>query len=273
MNEANRNLALRVGSALVLAPLAIYATWRGGVIFAAVCAVVAALAAHELISMIAPVRLPEAYGIAVAATFPLAPWYALGVYPAWAPIALGFAGMGLLVLHLFGGDLEGVPRRASAVALAWIWIGPVVSSVVSLRLRFGTGWVIMALATTFVNDTAAYFAGRFLGRHKLLPRVSPKKTWEGFLGGVAGSVAAALVVRAFDFTHDLGTLGWAGAALLGLGAAVLGPLGDLSESMVKRATGVKDSGSLIPGHGGLLDRIDALLFVAPWVWVYANFLR
>jgi phosphatidate cytidylyltransferase len=273
MNEQNRNLAIRVASALVLAPLAIYATWHGGLVFAALCAVAAALAAHELVSMLAEVGVAEAYGITVAALFPLGPWAAGGAYPAWAPIALAFAGMGLLVLHLFRIDLADMPRRASAVALAWIWIGPVVSSVVSLRLRFGTGWVIMALATAFLNDTAAYFAGRFLGRHPLLPRISPKKTWEGFAGGIAGSVLAAVAVRELDFTHDMGSLSLAGAAALGLGAALLGPLGDLCESMLKRAASVKDSGSLIPGHGGVLDRIDALLFVAPWVWVYAAFLR
>jgi phosphatidate cytidylyltransferase len=159
------------------------------------------------------------------------------------------------------------------VALAWIYVAPVVASVVSLRLRFGTGWVILAFAVAFLNDTFAYFAGRFFGRHKLLERISPKKTWEGAAGGVLGSVLGAVAVRLLDVTRDLGTLSLAGAAAVGLGAAVLAPVGDLAESMLKRSAGVKDSGRLIPGHGGLLDRIDALLFVAPWVWVYAAFLR
>jgi phosphatidate cytidylyltransferase len=143
--------------------------------------------------------------------------------------------------------------------------------VVSLRLLFGFGWVIMSFVLAWANDTAAYFAGRFLGRHKMFPRVSPKKTWEGFAGGLAGSVAGALALRAMDPVGDLAGLGIAGAVVLGLGAAALGPLGDLVESMLKRAAGVKDSGRLIPGHGGLLDRIDALLFIAPWVWVFAAY--
>jgi phosphatidate cytidylyltransferase len=273
MKEANRNLALRVASALVLAPLAVYATWHGGLVFAGLCAAAAALAAAEFIAMFAPIGLPEAYGILVAALFPLAPWWAGGEYPPWAPVALAFAAIVLLSLHVLGTALADVPRRASAVALSWIYLGPIVASVVSLRLRFGTGWVILAFAAAFLNDTAAYFAGRFLGRHKLLERISPKKTWEGFAGGVAGSVLGALAVRGLDLTSDLGTLTLAGTVALGLGAAVLGPMGDLAESMLKRAAGVKDSGRLIPGHGGLLDRIDALLFVAPWVWVYAAFLR
>jgi phosphatidate cytidylyltransferase len=273
MREPNRNLALRVASAAVLAPLAIYATWHGGLVFAGLCAAAAALAAAEFIAMFAPLGLPEAYGILVAALFPLAPWYAGGAYPPWAPVAVAFAAIGLLALHVFGTAVADAPRRASAVALAWLYLGPIIASVVSLRLRFGTGWVILAFAAAFLNDTLAYFAGRFFGRHKLLERISPKKTWEGFAGGIAGSVLGALAVKLLDLTADLGTLSLPGAAAVGLGAAVLGPIGDLAESMLKRAAGVKDSGRLIPGHGGLLDRIDALLFVAPWVWVYAAFFR
>jgi phosphatidate cytidylyltransferase len=273
MSEANRNLAARVGSALVLAPVAIYATWHGGLVFTLLCAVAGALAASELVAMLGPVGLPEAYGIAVAGLFAVVPWLGGGAFPAWAPVALPFAGFGLLSLHLLTADLPGVPRRASAVALCWVYVAPVVAAVVSLRLLHGTGWVILAFVMAFVNDTAAYFAGRFLGRHKMAPRISPKKTWEGFAGGVVGSVGGALLVRALDLTSDLGTLSWRGTVLLALGAAVLGPLGDVVESMLKRAVGVKDSGDLIPGHGGLLDRIDALVFVAPWVWVYAAYLR
>lgn len=273
MKEPDRNLALRVASAAVLAPLAIYATWHGGLVFAGLCAAGAALAAAELVGMLAPLRAPELYGIVVVALFPLAVWSAGGGAPAWAPVGLAVAAIGLFALYVLGTEVAEMHRRASAVALAWIYVGPLVASVVSIRIRFGAGWVILAFAAAFINDTFAYFAGRFLGRHKLLERISPRKTWEGAAGGVLGSVAGALAVRLLDLTHDLGTLSLGGAVALGLGAAVVGPLGDLAESMMKRSAGVKDSGRLIPGHGGLLDRIDALLFVAPWVWVYAAFLR
>jgi phosphatidate cytidylyltransferase len=273
MNEANRNLALRVASGLVLFPLVVWATWKGGLVFAAVLALAAALGAAEVVLMFAPLGLPEAYGIAVAGLFPLAPWLAGGGFPDWAPVALPFAGIGLLTLHLLGTELDAVLRRASGVALAWIYVAPVVAAVVSLRLRFGFGWVLLSFVLAWANDTAAYFAGRFLGRHKMIPRISPKKTWEGFAGGAAGSVAGALAMRAFDPVGDLAQITPAGAVALGLGSAVLAPLGDLAESMLKRAAQVKDSGRLIPGHGGLLDRIDALLFVAPWVWVFAALVR
>jgi phosphatidate cytidylyltransferase len=272
VNEANRNLALRVASGLVLFPAAVWATWRGGLVFAALCAAAAAVGAAELVLMFAPLGLAEAYGILVAALFPLAPWVAGGGFPDWAPVALPFAVIGLLTIHLLGSALEVVPRRASAVGLAWCYVAPAVAAVVSLRLRFGFGWVLMAFVVAWANDTAAYFAGRFLGRTRMFPRVSPKKTWEGFAGGLLGSVAGALAMRALDPAGDLAPLSPGGAAALGLGAAVLGPLGDLTESMLKRAAGVKDASRIIPGHGGLLDRIDALLFVAPWVWVFAAYL-
>jgi phosphatidate cytidylyltransferase len=127
---------------------------------------------------------------------------------------------------------------------------------------------VLAFVVTWANDTFAYFAGMLFGRHKLYEKVSPKKTWEGFAGGALGSVAGALVVR----STLLPELPVPMAVLLGAGAALLGPMGDFTESLLKRAAGVKDSGRLIPGHGGLLDRIDALLFVVPWVYLFVRWL-
>ena len=112
-------------------------------------------------------------------------------------------------------------------------------------------------------------AGRTLGRRKLYPRISPSKTWEGAAGGFVASIAGALVVRAFL----LPGVPWAAAAAIGAGCGILGPLGDLSESMLKRAFDKKDSSHILPGHGGLLDRIDALLFNAPFVWLCARLLQ
>jgi phosphatidate cytidylyltransferase len=133
----------------------------------------------------------------------------------------------------------------------------------------GSQWVFTALAATFSCDTGAYFCGRALGRHKLYPQVSPGKTWEGAVGGLASAVLA-LVVSRFTFFP---ALTWVDVFAVALPAAVLGPVGDLVESLIKRAAGAKDSGRLIPGHGGMLDRIDALLFVGAWVFLYARFLR
>ncbi|HET9551513.1 MAG TPA: phosphatidate cytidylyltransferase [Anaeromyxobacteraceae bacterium] len=271
--ERRRNLVERAISALILLPIAIWLTVVGGWPFALLVAVAAVLCAVELLLMAGPLAAGEGYGVAVAGAFPLlaavAPAGAL--LPGWAGLALAGATVGLLsVLLLRHEVMEQVPARAGRVALAWAYCGLLPATVVGLRLRFGFDWVILAFVVTWANDTFAYFAGLLFGRHKLYEKVSPKKTWEGFAGGALGSLAGAAAMQAFRLQAEL-PLG--GALALGAGAAVLGPLGDLVESLLKRASGVKDSGRLIPGHGGLLDRIDALLFVAPWVYVFASYLR
>lgn len=129
-----------------------------------------------------------------------------------------------------------------------------------------TPWVVVAYVTIiWANDVCAYLVGMTVGRRKLFERLSPKKSWEGFFGGLAGAVGAGLAAG-----HLLGAslAAWAGLALV---AAVVAVAGDLAESMFKRAAGVKDSGSLIPGHGGVLDRFDAMLLSAPFVFVYMIF--
>ena len=127
-------------------------------------------------------------------------------------------------------------------------------------------WVLVAcIVIVWANDVFAYLVGMAVGRHKLFERLSPKKTWEGFAGGVIGAVACGLVCG-----HLLGRSLWIWAGLAVV-VAVAGVLGDLVESMFKRAAGVKDSGRTIPGHGGVLDRFDALLLAAPFVFVYLLF--
>jgi phosphatidate cytidylyltransferase len=133
----------------------------------------------------------------------------------------------------------------------------------------GAFWVFVAVAVTFANDTGAYFAGRALGRHKLYPAISPAKTVEGWAGGLVASVGVVFLARATFFP----ALTVADCLLVAVPAAFLGPAGDLVESMLKRSGGVKDSGRLLPGHGGMLDRIDALLFVGAWVYAFARHLR
>jgi phosphatidate cytidylyltransferase len=126
----------------------------------------------------------------------------------------------------------------------------------------GAAWVMLVLAITWIQDSAAYFVGRSLGRTKMAPILSPKKSWEGFAGGLVASVLTALVA-----VPILGLpVGYLAAAMIGLVAGVAGPVGDLGESLIKRQVGVKDSGDLIPGHGGILDRMDSLLFTAPVVY-------
>jgi phosphatidate cytidylyltransferase len=271
MSDWQHNLAVRVATGIILFPLAVWLTWKGDLAFAVTCGVAAAVAAAELVLMFEKrLGLLEGAGVAVAATFPLGAWLIWRVgeqhAPEWTGLMLAFATLGLLSLMLFRpGPLEGGPRAAGVVVLAWLYCGLLASTVVGLRLRFGFAWVILAFVVSWANDTLAYFAGRLFGRHKLLERVSPHKTWEGFFGGALGSLLGALAVQAL-LLRSIPL--WAALAAAA-GGALLGPLGDLAESLLKRAAGVKDSGRLIPGHGGLLDRIDALLFVAPWVYAIA----
>jgi phosphatidate cytidylyltransferase len=266
-----RNLVQRAISAVVLLPLAIWVTWLGGWPFAALIALAACLSAGELLLMAGPLRLAEWYGVAIAGAIPLLAALHGGqtLLPDWSPLALSFATLGLMGLLLFTHDGQAeVPARAGRVTLAWLYCGLLASTLVGLRVQGGTAWVVLAFVVTWANDTFAYFAGMLFGRHRLWEKVSPKKTWEGFLGGAVGSVAGALVIRA----TLLPELSVPHAALMGAGAALLGPLGDFTESLLKRAAGVKDSGRIIPGHGGLLDRIDALLFVVPWVYLFVRWL-
>lgn len=148
--------------------------------------------------------------------------------------------------------------------VAWVG-GTFVFMPLLRRLDSGLAWVFMLLTIAWLSDTGGYFAGRFFGRHKLYEAISPKKTVEGYLGGVALATVGVGVVRQVG----LPGLSVVDVVLLGVGLSTLGVVGDLAESMLKRSFGVKDSGTLLPGHGGLLDRVDAVLFVAPALYGYA----
>ena len=163
------------------------------------------------------------------------------------------------------GEIETAGLRLSAGVAAPFYVGALLTTLALLRRDGGPELVIMALAFAWMGDTGGYFFGRFLGKRKLYPRLSPKKTVAGFVGALLGAAAGGLIVsmwlrRDIPLLHSLPLAVVAGAA---------GQLGDLAESLMKRSTGIKDSGKLLPGHGGLLDRIDALLLVSPIVYLYA----
>src|SRR5262245_46451397 len=175
--------------------------------------------------------------------------------------------MGLAILTL-------ATRRPLVEALPAAGISSSALLLVALPLSFaarihgislvGKYLLLFVLVITWIGDTAAYFVGRALGKHPFAPHLSPKKTWEGAVAGFLGSI---LVVLAITATHlvNISTLHLIGIATVGNAA---GQLGDLLESAYKRSAGVKDSGALLPGHGGVLDRIDALILAIPVVWYY-----
>jgi phosphatidate cytidylyltransferase len=151
-----------------------------------------------------------------------------------------------------------------------LYIGFPLSTVVSTRsLPDGEFLVLFLAVVTWASDTGAYYAGTLWGKHPLLPSVSPKKTVEGVLGGLALAIGASLLAR-WWFASQLSL---SDALILGLLLTGTGLLGDLFESMIKRRTGVKDSGGILPGHGGMLDRLDSLLFTAPAFYYYVAYVR
>ena len=201
--------------------------------------------------------------------------------PRWASLArdddmatLVFAVIAPMLYYLFRfGDIATVARRITATLAGIVYAGLCLTALARIKLdlgglapRSGGHMVVFVLLVAWVGDTGAYFAGRFLGDKKLYPAVSPKKTWAGAFGGLAGSLVAGLAMKAI-FPDGL-PLGWIDVVLIALPGAALGQMGDLSESLIKRSTGVKDSGGLLPGHGGILDRIDAVLFMAPYLMLY-----
>ena len=184
-------------------------------------------------------------------------------------------GEATFVMLIVGSALVLVRMAAAGTAEpspAWapggiLYAGVLGGTMVLLRnLDDGRDWVFLAILGTFAVDTCAYFTGRSIGRRKLAPRISPKKTWEGFFGGWIGGAVVIVALNALLATD-------AGAAPIAA-IAVLLPLfataGDLAESALKRAVGVKDASNLIPGHGGAMDRLDSLLFTFPLVWTVAR---
>jgi phosphatidate cytidylyltransferase len=183
---------------------------------------------------------------------------------------LTFAVLAVLMLNLLRTD-EGGPEMTvvGKLILGILYIPLLMSHFILLRQTpDGVRWIFFILVLAFVGDIAAYYVGRGMGKRKLLPRVSPGKTVEGTIGLFAGSVAGVLI-----FSHFfLPALGIGHAALMGFVGGIAGQLGDLSESALKRSAGVKDSGTILPGHGGILDRLDCLMFIAPFVYFYRVFI-
>lgn len=183
-----------------------------------------------------------------------------------AAVALLF----LLAVRWFGRENAIAFQDACAVLLGGVAIPLAMSCLLRLRLmEFGGGLVLMPLVAAFMSDAAALFTGMACGKHKLAPKASPKKTVEGAVGGLVGGIVGMVLFRIVFFfvtVHAL-SIGW--CMVIGLVGAFMGQLGDLSFSVIKRQCGIKDYGRLLPGHGGVLDRFDSVIFAAPVVWMIA----
>ncbi|HZQ91853.1 MAG TPA: phosphatidate cytidylyltransferase [Terriglobales bacterium] len=297
----------RVLTALVLAPLVLAAVfWLPLWIFSIVVGAIALLAAHEFLNIaetggIETVRGATFLFIALLfVAFPLTAnshsslpvagdmVLAVPLSPLLGLAAIIAAAFFTLALGMRREDFAGSLPGAAVSVFAIPYIALTLGALVLLRdLRFGAYYILYLFVVVWSGDIFAYYAGRAFGRHLMAPRVSPKKTWEGAVAGFISATAlgaafwlcAPQITGALARIHALGpaTRGTLGAPVLWHGivlSAVLNAIaqvGDLVESMIKRGSGVKDSGTLLPGHGGILDRIDALLFAAPVMW-YCVFL-
>jgi phosphatidate cytidylyltransferase len=276
------NLFLRALTAAVLLPVVITAIHVGDLYFLLLILLVGFLLADEIVSF----GLGKSYAYRPAFWAPIAiVLVLLFLYPGShaAIFAIWF------FLFYFGAILTFLPTLSFEqigriglvlVVLLYAFLG--LASVIYLRQGvagdsdIGRSFIYLALVCTFANDTFAYFVGRRFGKHPLLESVSQKKTWEGFFAGAAASVVMPFVLskvfEVFGVDVFLG-LGIRDILFVSIGIAFLGPLGDLMESRIKRAFDIKDSGTILPGHGGVFDRIDALLVTLPFTFAYAFFLR
>lgn len=226
---------------------------------------VAALAGlYEFLRMTVP-ALPGALK-AIAAVLALLLFGSLGRGPFFLfPAVLSLGVVAPLVFHLVSSSQRRPDAldHAANILLGLVYVVlPLAMLVLMDRHPAGNVWIFFLLAVVFSSDTGAFYFGRFLGRTRLHPSVSPGKTWEGAVGGLLCSLVPVYFFQ--QFFH----VGKVSVFFLALGLSAIGQIGDLAESMMKRSFGVKDSGNLLPGHGGILDRIDGVLFAAPLLYAY-----
>ena len=272
----------RVLTAVVLIPLVMVLVFLGPRwqwLFTAATALVAALAAWEFLGLarhkgVAPPRIAVLTAIVVffAANFQ---------WPDQTASTLGILIFLLLVVCTFASPIERALLDTSVAMFCLLYTGFTLVSLPALHAQNnGPSLVVFLLCTVWAGDTAALYIGRPFGRHKLAPKLSPQKTWEGSIASVAGSLLAAgalLEIASYLGRWNSVALSYADEVwwywlILAVIVNVAAQVGDLAESAMKRSAGVKDSGTLLPGHGGILDRIDALLLAAPALW-YAQLIH
>ena len=260
------SLTRRVASAAIVLPVLIVAIWAGGPWFSSLVAVAAGIAGWEISAMVG-IRNKALVATVIAGSIALiaAGHFIAGqtaVANILAPIALVGALAGLIALQRLRTPGNGFMRAALIIA-AIAYAGGLLFHAPLLR-NLGTGmeWVLFLVAVTFATDTGAYFVGRVFGRTQLASSISPSKTWEGAAGGTLAALTAGFIAHSFMATQ---APAWQVVVLAGI-AGIAGQMGDLAESKLKRVFGAKDSGWIMPGHGGVLDRLDSIVFSLPVVY-------
>ncbi|HJM53249.1 MAG TPA: phosphatidate cytidylyltransferase [Dehalococcoidia bacterium] len=252
-------MTLRLITATIAIPALAVILWLGTSAVGALVLVLAGIGGWELAGMLRTRTVGPVYLLLPAWSLALvaAGWLIAEEQAGWSMLLAAF-GAGIVPALAILLTPWGAGRRSAFVyaIAAGPYVGIALAHTPILRsVDDGAQWLMLALIVTFAADTAAMLAGITFGRHKLIPRISPNKSWEGLIGGLIGAAIAALVVdTAFDLEIASGM-----AVVLGIVMAITGTLGDLGVSAFKRHAGVKDSGFLVPGHGGVLDRLDSLL--------------
>jgi phosphatidate cytidylyltransferase len=265
----------RVAASIVFIPCFIIITRRGGYHFLALVDIIIFIGMWEFYRMMESKGVRPYKVIGIASGLALS-WYVFFRNGVYANLFLTLALLAIMTLELTRkGDSRAI-LHISTTMLGVIYVSFLASHMVMLRelpistgleYPMGASFVYLAFVVTWSCDTGAYFVGTLAGKHPLLPRVSKKKTWEGAAGGMMFAVAGALVAK-YTFAGYLAT--WH-AVVLGVTAGVIGQVGDLVESMIKRDADIKDTSETIPGHGGVLDRFDSLLFTAPLIYYFLKF--
>lgn len=269
-----RILVAVVGIPLLLAVLCWAPDWATALLLAAL----SVIAAHELLTAVCGAEKAKRWTAlpAVTGALVIAVVYFSGEHYADSPagtvlrwlIAAAVLALLLASVLTYGRPGALVLQDVCVMAVAGLVIPWAFSCMLQLRmLPHGAGMVLMPLVAAFCSDSAALFTGMACGRHKMAPLVSPHKTVEGALGGIAGGVVGMVIFRIVFYFCTLVPLhiGW--CVVIGLAGALMGELGDLSFSVIKRQVGIKDYGRLLPGHGGVLDRFDSVLFATPMIWM------
>ncbi len=268
------NLQMRLLSAVVAIPAILLLLYKGPALgWLAFIAVACAIGAYELFGMTHAEDPPSRVaGTLLSVGLLLGVWF-IGLDAKFllaAAMTLPIVSMLITLWRL--GPIPTAAMRVMSLTFGPLYVGGGMTAIALLKKDGGAdgpSFVLLALMLAWMSDTGGYFAGRFLGKRKLYEAVSPKKTIEGAIGGLAGSVGGALLAS-FVYLQSLPVVHAIGLGLVG---GALGQLGDLGESLIKRSVGVKDSGGLVPGHGGILDRVDALFITATLCFLYVLFVR
>lgn len=250
----------RVLTALVLIPTVLYVIFGGPPwLFKLVVCFFGVACFEEYAGIVRAhgIPIPRRSGHAMGLAFLLIPQADWRVLVAFAVLAMARA--------LWRVEVSRALPQASAQVLGLLYVYGAWRCAMHLR-DLSPWWLFFATGLNWVGDTAALIVGRSFGRHKLAPVISPKKSWEGAIG----SVAACVLFGSFLLTRQLPHVPMSSAVLLSAGACIAGQVGDLAESVLKRGAGMKDSGTMLPGHGGWLDRLDSTLFTLPFVSLLAS---